>query len=92
MEKALEKDPEVIYVSEVFDRRSALHLAAACPKAGSVNAVRWLLEKSIPWSVKDVEDRVPEDLARMVGNEESCKVLREWAVQKGAVAHINDLN
>jgi hypothetical protein len=92
MEKALKKDPELIYASEVFDSMSVLHLAAACPKAGGVDAVRWLLEKGIPWSAKDAKDRIPEDLARMMGNEESCKVLREWAVQKGAVAHIDDLN
>jgi len=80
MQKAIDKDPKIIYASEVFDGRSALHLAASNPDPTSATVVRWLLEKGIPWSAEDKSGRIAEDSAR---NEESRKLLREWAVQKG---------
>lgn len=83
-----EKDPRIIYASEIYDGRSALHLAAGSPNTAAVNAVRWLLDKGIPWGAADMRDCIPEDLARVSGNEESRKILREWAVNKGDVVHI----
>jgi len=83
MQKAIDKDPKIIYASEIFDRRSALHFAAASMDTDAVNAVRWLLAKGIPWSASDNESYLPEDIARKRGNDESRKFLREWAVKKG---------
>ena len=83
MQKAIDKDPKVIYGSDVFDRKSALHFAAAPMKGDSLNAVKWLLAKGIPWNASDNDDNFPEDLARECRNDESYKFLREWAVQKG---------
>ena len=79
MGKALKKDPKIMYASDI-----AWHHAAECPS----DAVRWLPVKGIPCSARYVDDLVPGDLARMGGNEESQKVLREWAVRKGEVVHI----
>src|ERR1700691_6141555 len=83
MQKAINKDPKIIYASDIFDPRSALHFAAASAKADAVNAVRWLLTKGIPWSASDNGDSLPEDIASKYGNDQSCKFLREWAVGKG---------
>lgn len=84
LEKAIQKDPQIIYASEIFDGMSSLHLAAASASP-NVNVVIWLLEKGIPWSALDKERHIPEDLARMYKNNELCKILREWAVKKGEV-------
>lgn len=86
MEKAIAKNPQIIYASESFQRRSALHLAAASLKATAVNAVQWLLEKGIPWNVEDMEDYIPEDIAKACGNEELRMFLRESAIRKGDIA------
>ena len=83
IEKAIEKDPSIIYASDVFDRRSALHMAAASRKPDAMNAVRWLLQKGIPWSAQDNDCHIPEDFARMSGHDELREFLREWAVKKG---------
>lgn len=88
MEKAIKKDPKIIYASDIFESRSALHLAAASPNPAAVNGVRWLLDKGIPWCALDMGKCIPEDLVKMSGNEESCKILREWAINKGEVIHI----
>lgn len=86
MEKAIEKDPKIIYASETFEGMSALHLAAGSSNPVAVHAVQWLLEKGIPWSAVDKENRTPEDVARIYKNEESCKILKEWAIEKGGVS------
>jgi hypothetical protein len=89
MEKAIEKDPKIIYASDVFERRSALHHAAASPTPAATNVLTWLLEKGIPWSASDMDECIPEDLARIFKNEESRKILREWAVKTGEGVLIN---
>jgi protein arginine N-methyltransferase 2 len=83
MQKAIDKDPKIIYASDIFDRRSALHFAAASVKADAVNAVRWLLAKGITWSASEKGDSLPEDIASKYGNDQSRKFLREWTVGKG---------
>ena len=83
MQKAIDKDPKVIYASDIYDRRSALHFAAASVNTDAVNAVRWLLAKGIPWSASDNGRHLPEDIARKYGNDELRRFLREWAVKKG---------
>ena len=82
MQKAIDKDPKIIYTSDTFGRRSALHFAAAST-TDAVDAVQWLLAKGIPWNASDKRECIPEDIASEYGNEESRKCLREWAVGKG---------
>ncbi|KIM35895.1 hypothetical protein M413DRAFT_14278 [Hebeloma cylindrosporum] len=84
MQKAIDKDPKMLHASEVFCGQSALHLAAASPISNDASgAVHWLLEKGVPWSVKDHAGFIPEDSARKIGrNEEVQKLLREWALQE----------
>jgi len=89
MEKAIEKDPKIIYGSDVFERRSALHHAAASPTPAATNVLTWLLEKGIPWNASDINECIPEDLARISKHEESRKILREWAVKTGEGILIN---
>ena len=96
MQKAIDKDPKIIYASAIYDTRSALHFAAAPLRGDSLTAVKWLLAQGIPWNASDNEGKFPEDLARMCGNDETRNFLREWAVKKGvacsfsseAVVHI----
>jgi hypothetical protein len=83
MQKAIDKDPTIIYALDIYDRQSALHFAAASVKADALNTIRWLLAKGIPWSASDNERHIPEDVARKYGKDESRKFLREWAVKKG---------
>ena len=84
MQKAIDKDPKMIYASDIFEHQSALHITGGSPSSiDATGAVRWLLEKGIPWSAEDRKGRIAEDSAKMYGNEEARKVLREWAVQKG---------
>ena len=87
MQRAIDKDPKIIYASDIYYRRSALHFAAAAASVNTdaVNAVQWLLEKGIPWSTADNGRQLPEDIASKYGNDELCKFLREWAVKKGGV-------
>ena len=77
----------MLYASEIFHHQSALHIAAAGPLSGESDAVtgvvRWLLEKGVPWGVEDRGGRFAEDVAKLYGNEEARKLLREWAIQKG---------
>jgi hypothetical protein len=87
MQKAINKDPKMLYASEIFHHQSALHIAAAGPISGGTDAVtgavRWLLEKGVPWGAEDREGSFAEDVAKLYGNEEARKLLREWAIQKG---------
>ena len=83
MQKAIDKDPKIIYGSDIYNRRSALHFAATSMKSDAMNAVRWLLAKGIPWGPRDNEGHSPEDLAKMCGNDELRQFLREWAVKTG---------
>jgi len=83
MKKAIEKDPKIIYGSDIYQSKSALHFAATSPNPSAAHAVQWLLEKGIPWSAHDSDSHIPEDLAVISGNKESRKVLRDWAVQQG---------
>jgi hypothetical protein len=83
MQKAIDKDPKVIYRSDTYDHRSALHFATASVNTDAMKAVQWLLEKGIPWSASDNGRQLPEDIALKYGNDESRKFLREWAVKKG---------
>jgi hypothetical protein len=89
MEKAMSKSPEVLFRTDVFERRSALHLAAGSYKVDAVDAVRWLLKKGVPWSAADGEGHIPEELARISKNEESRIVLRNWAIEFGEVTRID---
>lgn len=88
MERAIAKDPQIIYASDVLERRSMLHIAAASPIPAAVSSIPWLLERGVPWNALDMERRLAEDLARMCKNEESCKILREFAVNKGKIVHV----
>jgi hypothetical protein len=81
MRKALAKEPDLLYQSDVFDQQSALHHVAMCGGPDGVKALQWLLNKGVPWSVLDIEGNTSEDVAREYKNEESRKFLREWAVQ-----------
>jgi len=83
MEKAMSKDPKILFASDMYDHMSALHMAAASPAPHSADAVRWLLKKGIPWSAMDAEKRLPEEWARMHKNQESWTVLRNWAIEFG---------
>lgn len=83
MEKAIEKNPEAIYESDVSEQRSALHYAAESASPTAAKAVQWLLEKGVPWGAQDTGGLIPEDLARMHQHQESSEILRTWAVQKG---------
>ena len=85
MEKAISKDPNILFASDIFDRMSALHIAAASFGPMGVDAVRWLLKKGIPWSARDRSNRLPEECAREHENEESRMVLRNWAIDFGDV-------
>lgn len=62
MQRALDKGAD-IYGRYIFDQRSALHYAAQCQGEAGPGAVRWLLDKGIPWSAKDCENEIPEDVA-----------------------------
>lgn len=83
MELAVKRSPQILFASDIYMKRSALHHAAASPFPTATNSVRWLLQKGVPWSATDQEGHLAEDLANMCGNEESRKILREWAIQKG---------
>ena len=87
MQKAIDKDPKMLYASEIFHHQSVLHIAATGPIFGGSDAVtgvvRWLLEKGVPWGAEDREGRFAEDVAKLYGNQEARKLLREWAIQKG---------
>jgi hypothetical protein len=89
MKKAVEKDPQIIYASDIFEGRSALHFVAESQNPAAMDALRWLLEKGIPWSASDKEGFIPEELARMCKNDELFKILRNWAVEKGEVILID---
>jgi hypothetical protein len=89
MQKAIDKDSKIIYASDIFETRSALHFAATSVKTDAVNAVRWLLAKGIPWSASDNERHLPEDIARNYGNDELRKFLREWAVKTGVLVSVS---
>jgi hypothetical protein len=82
MQRALDKGAD-IYGRYIFDHRSALHYAAQCQGKAGPGAVRWLLNKGIPWSAGDSENEFAEDVARNWKNEESWRVLRDWAVNQG---------
>jgi hypothetical protein len=88
MEKAISKDPQVLFASDAFDHMSALHIAASSFEPKGVDAVRWLLKKGIPWSAKDASNRLAEECAREHENDESWTVLRNWAIDFGGVIHI----
>ena len=87
MQKAIDKDPKMLYASDIFQHQSALHIAAAGPISGRTDAVtgavRWLLEKGVPWGAEDRDGCFAEDVAKLYGNEEARKLLRQWAIQKG---------
>lgn len=85
MEKAMSRDPQVLHMYDSLEGKYALHFAAESFAPNAVDAVRWLLKKGIPWSVKDGEDNLPEALAKVYENEESWMVLRNWAIEFGAV-------
>ena len=84
----MSKDPQILFLSDTFELKSALHIAAASFAPKAVDAVRWLLKKGIPWSARDREGRLVEEWARMSKNEESCTVLRNWAIEFGDVLRI----
>lgn len=88
MENAIEKDPEIIYALDIFHGKSALHLAAESRNPAAVNAVRWLLEKGVPWSTSDMQNCIAEELAMKWENKESCRILREWAIQRGRLPNL----
>lgn len=85
MERALSRNPQILFMCDTFETMSALHVAAASHNPRAVDAVRWLLDKGIPWSARDGSDRLPEELARGFQNDESCTVLRNWAINFGNV-------
>jgi hypothetical protein len=85
MQKAIEKDPKIIYASDIFEGRSAMHFVAESRNPAAVDALQWLLEKGIPWNASDKEGFIPEELARMCKNDKLFKILRNWAVEKGEV-------
>jgi argininosuccinate lyase len=82
LERAIQKNPTLIYQTDVLTRRTALqHAAASC--VSGVDVVKWLLEKGVPWRASHNGDDIAEDLARKSGQEEKRKVLREWAINQG---------
>ena len=63
---------------------SVLHAAATCRGPKGTETVRWALEKGIPWNAANRDSFLPERVAVMYGNEESAKILREWAINHGS--------
>ncbi|KAH8113183.1 S-adenosyl-L-methionine-dependent methyltransferase [Phellopilus nigrolimitatus] len=82
MEEALQNPKVALHAVDPMEGKTALHLAAECPDDNGAAAVRWLLEKGIPWNVTDGNLNFPELLARQEGNTKSFKILREWAIEK----------
>ena len=86
MEKALQQGA-AIYSSNSYGR-SALHFAAMCRRPSGAEAVRWLLERGLPWNAADSDEQLPEHLATTCGNVESAKILREWAIREGSLVSL----
>jgi hypothetical protein len=89
MKYALEMDPDILFQCDFMSRSSALHCAAQSRAPTAVKAIEFLLKRGIPWSSKDADDHIAEQVAQRFRNEDSRKFLREWALRNGKILSLN---